>query len=418
MQIFNNIFATNNNAVGTDGRDFGSGGGLTVEQERTFSGTHYTSTFTELGAANETFLFQGGDDRVNAGSGNDTYDGGDGFDVVNASIAPYAVLSGFEDLTTESYQVNISLSSGSASFGGNDFTWEVNNRLTDGNGTPIGFIPFSWSNSTYGAFSHSLTSIEGAVGSDGNDSLTGGDGTVEAIEPRGGNDNVDGRSGEDWLIYASSSKADANLETGRAEETHYYRFADRDGVDTFSGIENVAGGFGADKLTGDGENNSFFGGAGDDEINGGSGGVNTVLYDVTELTDGLAQMIYPDAFRFTPPDVLEKGIVADMGAGTVKDQYGDDDTLMNIQNLVGTRVADEITGDDLANKLEGLEGEDTINGGGGDDTLMGGDGVDELTGGDGVDSFAVASNLLTSTEVVEIDIVTDFTFGEDELLFL
>jgi Ca2+-binding RTX toxin-like protein len=47
---------------------------------------------------------------------------------------------------------------------------------------------------------------------------------------------------------------------------------------------------------------------------------------------------------------------------------GSVDTLVNIENLVGSAYADRLTGDGLANRLNGGAGNDTLNGGLGADT--------------------------------------------------
>ena len=61
------------------------------------------------------------------------------------------------------------------------------------------------------------------------------------------------------------------------------------------------------------------------------------------------------------------------------------DTLLNIENVVGSNDADEIVGDGNSNTLEGLDGNDSLLGGGGSDILIGGDGDDFLQGGGGSD---------------------------------
>ena len=57
---------------------------------------------------------------------------------------------------------------------------------------------------------------------------------------------------------------------------------------------------------------------------------------------------------------------------------GEQDTIVNIENITGTSFADSITGDTNAN---------VISGGAGDDTIVGGGGADSLSGGAGNDTF-------------------------------
>ena len=69
---------------------------------------------------------------------------------------------------------------------------------------------------------------------------------------------------------------------------------------------------------------------------------------------------------------------------------GNDDTISNIENVVGTQLGDNITGNDLNNTLEGKEGDDTLSGGVGNDYLDGG----THTTGDTVD-YSSASGAIT-----------------------
>ena len=65
------------------------------------------------------------------------------------------------------------------------------------------------------------------------------------------------------------------------------------------------------------------------------------------------------------------GIVVDLVGGTADDTYGDDDTLKDIENVVGTSMADEIYGDSGPNVIEGNgHDDDKLDGRGGDDTII------------------------------------------------
>ncbi|WP_445940417.1 type I secretion C-terminal target domain-containing protein [Pseudomonas sp.] len=76
------------------------------------------------------------------------------------------------------------------------------------------------------------------------------------------------------------------------------------------------------------------------------------------------------------------------------------DTLDSIENLVGSRFDDVLTGTSGTNSLVGLEGDDILIGNGGNDTL---------TGGEGADTFKW---LLGNTGTTA---VTDFVKGVDSL---
>ena len=89
-----------------------------------------------------------------------------------------------------------------------------------------------------------------------------------------------------------------------------------------------------------------------------------------------------------------------LATGTASGGHADGDILVNIENLIGSRFDDSLTGNALANVLSG---------GGGDDRLNGGAGHDTLTGGLGSDTF-VLTRLAASS-----DTITDFEVGVDTL---
>ncbi|MBA3756075.1 MAG: calcium-binding protein [Nitrosomonas sp.] len=97
-------------------------------------------------------------------------------------------------------------------------------------------------------------------------------------------------------------------------------------------------------------------------------------------------------------------VIVDLFAGTATGGAGDD-TLINVENIIGSAFSDTLIGDFNANELYGGKGDDTLLGGDGDDILTGGLGNDFLDGGKfGNDTAsysdatgAVTVNLLTGT---------------------
>lgn len=83
--------------------------------------------------------------------------------------------------------------------------------------------------------------------------------------------------------------------------------------------------------------------------------------------------------------------------------------------LVGGAGDDRLEGHRGRDVLRGRAGDDHLDGGRGADALTGGFGDDILTGGAGADRFIFGPGL--SNGIAEIDIVTDFTPGLDELHF-
>jgi Ca2+-binding RTX toxin-like protein len=76
-------------------------------------------------------------------------------------------------------------------------------------------------------------------------------------------------------------------------------------------------------------------------------------------------------------------VVIDLQAGTATGMGND--TLSDVQDAVGSRFGDTITGSSLDNTLSGRGGADTIDGAAGNDALNGDNGNDTLTGGLGDD---------------------------------
>ena len=61
----------------------------------------------------------------------------------------------------------------------------------------------------------------------------------------------------------------------------------------------------------------------------------------------------------------------------------------NIENVIGSKYDDTLSGNDIANLLVGGEGSDALDGGDGNDTLNGGAGADQMSGGAGNDAYVV-----------------------------
>ncbi|MFC2970848.1 calcium-binding protein [Azotobacter bryophylli] len=133
------------------------------------------------------------------------------------------------------------------------------------------------------------------------------------------------------------------------------------------GYNQVLGTTGADTLTyadpllTSVTNDVFVGGAGDDVMDGGEG-----LFDTVDYSSGSA-----------------KKVTVDLVAGTAKGEGND--TLINIENVIGSKGSDSITGSASDNMLDGGNGNDKLVGNGGNDTLYGGAGNDSIVAGFGND---------------------------------
>ena len=102
---------------------------------------------------------------------------------------------------------------------------------------------------------------------------------------------------------------------------------------------------GNDYLKGEAGDDTISGGTGDDNLYGGTG---DDVMDGGEGTD-TANYYYS-----------ESGVNVNLADGTATGEGND--TLSNIENVVGPQQDDTITGDDGVNRLYGYGGDDTING--------------------------------------------------------
>ncbi len=127
----------------------------------------------------------------------------------------------------------------------------------------------------------------------------------------------------------------------------------------------ISSGDGHDTIEAKGGNDTIDGGSGDDTIDGGGGA------DRIDGGSGNNSVSYASS---TSPAGVRVFLDSSKGTNSGGDAAGD--TLVNIQNLLGTKHDDLLVGDDKANILDGGAGNDTLEGGGGADTLRGGEGTD------------------------------------------
>ena len=161
-----------------------------------------------------------------------------------------------------------------------------------------------------------------------------------------------------------------------------------------SGNDGITGTDADDLIEGLGGNDAIEGKAGDDVIDGGEG-IDTVVYQFDPA--GVDVRLGPDLWSTATN-------------GRAFDGYGDIDTIIGIENIIGSRFDDNLRGDGNNNSLTGGNGNDTINGGTGDDFMTGSAGADNLTGGGGSDTFLYLSPDEGG------DTITDFEVATDEIL--
>ncbi|WP_411886813.1 calcium-binding protein, partial [Polaromonas sp. YR568] len=242
-------------------------------------------------------------------------------------------------------------------------------------------------------------------GSNYNDSLEGGvDG--DTFYGSLGNDTLDGYGGIDTVNYRTLQNASAqgytlvsgvqaNLAIGRVQKffisysaysyfPQFFTFTDvlrnienlvgtaladtltgnagnnmldgDEGDDTLrgdAGDDQLYGRAGNDALYGQADNDRLYGGAGNDLLDGGAGGIDTADYSLSGMAGGVkANLVTGKVEKF-------------LTAGLTTPSYID--TLVEIEDVVGTAAADILLGNERPNGLFGGGGNDTLKGGAGND---------------------------------------------------
>ena len=179
-------------------------------------------------AGNDTLIVS------NTSIGNATLDGGAGFDTLDLSVF------------TENLTINMGASSETVSGMNHDVKSDTFEHVITGSGN----------DSITGKSGGAYNIMEGGAG---NDTITGGTGTINTISYQHAFNNTDN-------IGVTVDLA-ANTMAGGSTDA---------GTDTFTNIHNAIGSIYNDTLTGNGQNNVLYGGAGADAIDGGTGN-NTLI---------------------------------------------------------------------------------------------------------------------------------------------
>lgn len=186
------------------------------------------------------------------------------------------------------------------------------------------------------------------TGGEGNDFIYDyafAEGSTTHLSGLGGNDYLygvitngtyDGGDGVDLIEFTTLYGGVAiNLALGTAQEIGQSIIA------TLTGFENAVGSWGQDILTGSAGDNILMGGQGSDVIDGGAG---------NDTIDYRNYFIYNLG-----------SVVVDLEAGTAYEATdGSTDTLISIENVVGSIYDDSIKGNSSNNRLDGAEGNDTV----------------------------------------------------------
>jgi hypothetical protein len=300
----------------------------------TLNGTSGNDVIVGL-AGNDTINGNGGNDVICGGAGNDTVSGGDGNDTFTGGSGA-DTFNGGAGTDTASYVDRRA-----------KVTVTIDGTANDGNAAD-----------TSGSVKDNVnTDVENLTGGAGPDTLTGS-GVANVLDGGDGADILSGLAGMDTATYASRTTGVTVDIDGVADDGNS---ADgpsgaRDTVKT--DVENLTGGKGADTLTGNATTANRIDGGNGADVMSGLGGIDTVTYalrtaGVTADIDGVA----------------DDGASAD-GPATARDNI-----KIDVENLIGGKATDTLTGSAGNNSLTGGLGADSLTGLAGNDTLFANDGV-------------------------------------------
>lgn len=373
------------------------------------------------GAGNDVIRSLGGSDIINAGAGDDFIEAGSGSNIVLGG-------EGLDTISyaTSEYFLTVKLAENNASYeymdpfipdlqltssdrlesienvigsDHNDFIYgdDLNNELTGGKGSD--YVVGGLGNDSYiynlgdGNLTISESDIDNNISAGGIDILRFGPGInagdLEFVRERDGLDLLIRiiPTGDEIRILNQLNYAREYID--RIEVIH---FADGGSIDISEQIFSptptsvndwINGGAGNDQLNGHSGNDILSGRDGNDVLNGGTGddtffgGLGADVFDGGEGNDTAAYFDSDASITVS----LENSQLNN-GGTAVGDRYN------SIENIVGSKFNDTITGDIFDNKLAGIEGDDVIHGGSGVDIIVGGEGDDTLYGDSGQDSIS------------------------------
>ncbi|MEJ7933323.1 hypothetical protein WG907_03520 [Sphingobium sp. AN558] len=240
-------------------------------------------------------------------------------------------------------------------------------------------------------------------GLDGNDYLAGGGGDDVLLGGAGddilaggeGNDYLDGGDGNDTADYSMTGwSIDIRLSNGMPSDAN---LGNTNGFDGLASIENIVGGIGNDKLTGNDQANILTGGRGNDYLLGGGGDDILIGGSDQNILDGGtgADLLNGEGgYSYADYTNAATGVHAYLTwlDGNMGEAAGD--RYVGIGGLIGSNFGDILSGDGADNTiignagndwLLGQAGADYLVGGAGNDVLIGGAGNDLMDGGDGMD---------------------------------
>ena len=389
--IYHGTETTIDGGAGSDTLVLAASGGVTAVNfavgagaDQTAGDTAIVANFENLDAAVlTTALTVTGSSAANAittGSGNDTVDGGGGADVIS--------VGGGND-TVSYYNSEVSIDGGT---GTNTLLLRAAATVNLGSldqttGDAVAVANFQNVDASALSTAVSITGSSGAntiTGGSGNDTIDGADG-ADIIAAGGGNDavtyqgsevSIDGGTGSDTLVLASSGGITtvnfvvaAGTDQTTGDNVSVANFENLDASVVTSAL-TVTGSSSANAITTGSGNDIINGGGGVDVVSAGAGD-DTVSYYGTETSI--------DGGIGTNTLMMRSAAMVDLANS---DQTtGDATNVSNFQNVDASALtsAVSITGTSGTNIITGGSGNDTIDGAGGADVIAAGGGNDAVS---------------------------------------
>ena len=393
------------------------------------------------GGENNDRLYGGsGDDSINGDSGNDhifggkgsnEIDGGDDIDTVYYEDATSDVIANIDELqnyTNTLFKLgrSFSIELGAAKHGFENGSEFIDKLFNLENIVGSNFNDVLIGNEKDNVITGS-TGDDILIGNGGNDTLNGdenkdtliGGANIDTLNGGTGDDQlfggseddtIDGGADNDTIHYDDSlSGATVNIdETQNYSNTAYPNDLEPSFViaagtagdgfgdtDTLRNLENITGSAYNDVLIGNALKNSLNGLDGNDLLIGNGGD------DFLDGGDGTDTVSYRRSINSS-----NIGVSVDLSTGVGSDGIDGLDTLISIENIIGSQFADRLIGSNQANIILGGEGGDIIEGKEGNDRLFGENGQDEISGGSGDDFLVGGADADTIDGGANIDTVS------------